>query len=159
MPLTPPTLADFLSHAELPSVENERRVEKLLQLSTDLLEIASGLDTEPATGTLASRIALEGKLAMAHALWARSADREEMYSPYSSERLGSYSYNRAQRDILQGLPTGVFEFDLATSYLKGEIDDEMLHEVWSTSTRVFLPEVESWEPPLPWYGGLGVGRG
>ncbi len=153
MSLSVPTLAEWLDHADLPSVENERLVERLLQTATDLLQVHSGVEEEPAAGTLASRIAQEAKLALAHALYVRSPDREAALSSFASERLGSFSYTKASRDILQqGFPTGVWLYDTGVIYLRGELSDEMLREVWGTSSKVFLPEVESWEPTPPWHG-------
>lgn len=159
MSLSVPTIAEWLDHAQLPSVEDERHVERLLQTATDLLQVHSGVEEEPAAGTVASRIALEGKCALAHALYVRAPDLETIYSPYSSERLGSYAWNRAQKDILSGeFPTGVFWFDRAVEVLRGEITDDELKDLWHSGEAVFSTD-GGWEEATPWHGGLGPGVG
>lgn len=146
--LTPPTLADLLTFSRWPSSEDERRDEDALRRATDLMEVASSVDEDPAPGTTESRILRDGVLAMAHAMIVRQPDEATIASPYSSEKIGSWSYQKAQNDVLRGLPTGIWAFDVAVSFLRGD-------EVDHSSEAVFAEE--SFEPAPPWHGGLGPG--
>ena len=94
-------------------------VEDALQRATDLMEAATNLHEDP-EDELAFRIMTTGILAMSHAIFVTGGeDREALYSPYSSERMGSYSYSKMMQAVQENRPTGVPEFDFAVSYLLG----------------------------------------
>ena len=95
--------------------------EDSLQRATDLMQIATGLTEDPELDDdgLAIRVMTTGILAMAHFIYAGSFERSAMYSPFQSERIGSYSYSKLVTAVQTNQPTGVPEFDFAVQYLRG----------------------------------------
>jgi hypothetical protein len=119
--LTPPSTDDLLIHMRRtdPFDTNEEEwAEDSLQRATDLAQIATGVEDDP-TDELAARIMQVGVLAMGHAIFVSSLDRDELYSPFSSERIGSYSYSKAQQAVSASAATGVPEFDQMVRYFAG----------------------------------------
>jgi hypothetical protein len=115
------------------NIETLANIDALLEQATDLMFIAVGLTEDPVDAQ-ELRITQNGILAMAEALARTQETRAEGFGPFSSERIGSYSYTKLAQSIKQGQPTGVFWFDQARDYWysKGETD---LPE--TTSTKVF----------------------
>ncbi len=162
MALSVPTLSEWIIHTNTRTVEDERYTEHLLQLATDLMAAATGLEADPPTAGYTYRLMRQGILAMAHALSIRNDMREELFSPYSSERLGSYSYQKATKDILTGEPTGVFLFDLAVNHIREEYLDDFPSNVWHSSEQVFRQfdwATVDRPPPWPQYYGPEYGTG
>lgn len=124
MALTVPSSSDFLLFKNLDEFESdddERFAPVVLQQATDLMTIATGLRTDPEDAT-DLRIMDMGILAMAEALEARAPDRSREYSRFSSERLGSYSYQKAASAAANQEPTGVDLFDAAVRHLvRGQV--------------------------------------
>lgn len=105
------------------SIETEW-AEYALQHATDLAEVGTGWSETP-TNELHARLLNVGILSMAHMLYVTGGeDREALYSPYSSERLGSYSYTKAQSAVTSGKPTGVPEFDYIVDLARSLDTDE-----------------------------------
>jgi hypothetical protein len=97
-------------------------VEDALQRATDLMQIATGLTEDP-TDELDLRFMVVGILAQAHAIFVTGGeDREALYSPFSSERIGSYSYSKAMQAVRLGQDTGIPEFDNAVAHLRVSTD-------------------------------------
>jgi hypothetical protein len=94
--------------------------EDALQRATDLARIATGLTEDPVgpddDPDFPQRILTQGILAMAYAIEVRSDDADEFYSPFTSERLGSYSYSKAMQAVREGSATGVPWFDEMVAY-------------------------------------------
>lgn len=96
----------------------EEYADTLLTRATDLFYMATGLVADPEDDT-DLRIMKDGIVAMGHALYVQSRDKAAIYSPFSSERIGSYSYSKMAAAAQEGLKTGVEMFDLAVDYFAG----------------------------------------
>lgn len=150
MALTVPTTDDLLAHMNVEEwvpAEEEDFAELLLQQATDMMSAATGLTEDP-EDALALRIMRTGIVDLAFYLYARSEDREALYSPFSSERIGSYSYQKSQADqrIQSGIPVGAEMFDFAVAYLRGLLEEDNLGEVWYEGECVFTRKAS--EPAL-----------
>lgn len=66
-------------------------------------------------------LAIQGILSMADQFYLANQYREATASPFTSESIGSYNYNKAARQVSRGEDTGVMWFDLAVSRL-GQCD-------------------------------------
>jgi len=111
--LNPPgtdELAEFMAVSES---SLDPRSESMLQQATDLMAMATALEVYPATRC--GRMMRNGILDMAWALLVGLANRTEQYSPFNSERIGSYSYSKAVAAVLAGEATGVPMFDMAVA--------------------------------------------
>jgi hypothetical protein len=95
-----------------------------IQLAADLFVMATGL--VETTTDLEARIVRAAILDMAWAITARHEDREEEFSRFTGERLGSYSYNKAASYVKDGVSTGVTNFDLAVEYFKSLAAESVL---------------------------------
>lgn len=105
-----------------------------LQMAGDLLYIATGVTEDP-TDEYTLRILGWGLMDMAFKILITRENQTEIYGPYSSETIGSYSYSKqALSAIQQGLATGVEWFDLLVKLLNG-IAGNTVTSV--TSERVF----------------------
>lgn len=152
MSLTPPSSADLLVHmreSDWVDAEEEAYAAVALQQAADLMQIATGIDTDP-TDPLHLRVMKMGMLDMAWAILIQSEDKEESFSPYSSERIGSYSYQkRGPQDIIQG--SGVQWFDYAVNFFLslGEADGKGL--AWIETEQVFTRKADAPELDIPPY--------
>lgn len=140
-----------VSESELIAEYTEPAVEEALQLATDLMELASGVTEQPARGTLKARMANVGILAMAHYLLINFDDREAIYSPFSSERIGSYSYSKQQAAAAGGEATDVPLFNLAVEALV-----EVSNQIGTDSTEVFDPDHDFFSVPKVYYDPFGA---
>lgn len=112
-----------------------------LQQAGDLIYVATRVTTDP-TDEYVLRILGYGLMDMAFKILITKENQTEIYSPYSGETIGSYSYQKqALSQIQQGLATGVEWFDIAVKLLIGETDSAT---VSVTSEHVFTePYCES----------------
>lgn len=120
MPLTPPDTSELAFHMRVPAFTGQEALyaEDSLQRATDLAEIATGLHEDP-EDELAYRVLQNGILSMGHAIHVVSGDDSTaMYSPFSSERLGSYSYSKMQQSVQDRVGTGVPGFDAMARYFQ-----------------------------------------
>jgi hypothetical protein len=118
--------------------------EDSLQRATDLMEVATGVHEDP-EDELAYRIMQTGILSMGHAIYAVSGeDAEALYSPFQSERLGSYSYSKMQQAVADKGLTGVPAFDQAVKYFSG------LEQAAGGDSAAFgLTSEQVWKQPYP----------
>lgn len=88
-----------------------------LQDAADLLYVATGVTDDP-TDEYVLRLLSKGLMDMAFKILITKENQTEIYSPYSSETIGSYSYvKQALAAIQQGLMTGVEWFDIIVNLL------------------------------------------
>lgn len=91
-----------------------------LNLAADLLWLGTGLDTDPTDARL-SQLVQYAICDMAIYLYVTRDDIDAVYSPFQSERVGSYSYSKsyvqATKAVSKGESTGVPLFDMLVSYL------------------------------------------
>ena len=134
MALTVPTEDALLRHMHRTEDEEFTDDESdwaadVLQQATDMMAMAAPLTDDP-TDELTLRVVTLGILAMSYALWVRTGDREAMYAPFQSERIGSYSYSKAQiaQAAASGLPTGIAEFDIAVQRVRDENSTDWHHK-------------------------------
>lgn len=112
-----------------------------VQLAADLLTMATGILDDP-TDELSLRVITAGILSMAQALMIRSRDRSQEYNVFVSERIGSYSYSKAQGTAIQA--SGVPLFDTAVEFLRTTLGGGW-GSAWTSSENVFcqpLPPTE-----------------
>lgn len=153
MALTVPPITELetFKNEEVPS-SDEQSVTAHLQAATDLMELATGIHTDFEPGTLEARVMRRGILDLTWYIGTSMEDRDSLFSPFSSERIGSYSYSKAASAISMRGKTGVPFFDLAVDHLSGL--NESLAATYSQSEHVM--------PVLSWYGdrddstGFGV---
>jgi hypothetical protein len=109
MALVLPTPQDLVDYKEGPDDA------EALQRAGDLFTLATGITNTP-TDPLALRLIEAAILEMAWYLQTNHEDLEAEFSPFSSERIGSYSYSKMQQAAAQGIKTGVPAFDIAVAY-------------------------------------------
>lgn len=152
MALTPPSVEELENHAhyDVGSL-NVTWAGDVLQIATDLFQIATDVDATP-TDDLELRMYTLGVLAMAHALYVRFGDRDAIYSPFSSERLGSYSYSiREARSQGNPITTGVGFFDFVVNWFLSLNEDDEKRKVWSHSEKVFTDQNPDDFKRYDWY--------
>lgn len=123
------------------SFANEDWAEASLEQAADLFVIATGVDADPAT-PFERRLVQRAILSLAHYLIVTDEDREAAYSPFSSERIGSYSYSKSAQAVMEGNKLGVMWFDQAVQWFSNKIDDVEDPSPWTTSEWVFKPGYE-----------------
>lgn len=102
MPIEPttglkiPTLEEFATFKGYPSVDyfevEHSQLELFLNLSADLLILRTGLKKAPDPSTPLGRIVSYGIMDLAWFLGTSQDEWTSMFSPFSSERIGSYAY-------------------------------------------------------------------
>ena len=143
MALVPPNMFeyDIFVHGELP--DDEDWAVLALQQATDLFWLATGLAEYPSDPQY-SRIAKNAIMEMAQWLLVQDENKTEIFSPYNSERIGSYSYSklgRAENAIHKNEPLGLFWWDKAIS-LFYTADNSV---IWSVSEKVIPQPYEAHE--------------
>lgn len=126
MPLVLPTPEELDLH------KVEVTPEQALQRASDLFTIATGITDQP-SDLMEQRLVKQAILDMAWFLQDDHENFEAKTSPFSSERIGSYSYVKAQAQ--KKLETGVPGFDAAVQYFK----DQEESIITMDSEWVFLP--------------------
>lgn len=119
MALTVPTTGTLLKHMLRDSWEpgaEETYASDALILATDLMSLATGFEEDPGS-TRNLRLMTQGICAMAQALMVRRKDADIEYNRFSSERIGSFSYQKMQANAASGAATGVALFDAAVQAL------------------------------------------
>lgn len=101
--------------AELDALEEGLDETTAIQMAADLFTMATGVTDQP-TDPMQQRIIKYAILEMAWALTVRHEDMEAIFSPFSGERIGSYSYTKAINAVATGSKTGVPMFDRAVAY-------------------------------------------
>lgn len=109
MALSLPTPQQLQSHRE--GVDDA----EALQRASDLFRLATGVEDDP-TDPFEARLLRLALLDMAWSLQTIHDDMEEKFSPFSGERIGSYSYNKMQTAVNSREATGVPGFDSAVAY-------------------------------------------
>lgn len=112
MSLTLPSPLELQKHKE--GVSDAEALER----ASDLFRLATGVTTDP-TEPFERRLVRQALLDMAWYLQTIHEDLEEQFSPFTGERIGSYSYNKAQTAINAREATGVPGFDTAVAYFLG----------------------------------------
>jgi hypothetical protein len=113
MPLTLPSATDLQNYKEEVSDADA------LLWASDLFRLATGITTDP-TDEFELRLVKLAILEMAWAIQTKHEDLEESFSPFTSERIGSYSYSKAQQDVAEGRATGISAFDRAVLYFMAQ---------------------------------------
>lgn len=132
--------------------------EQAIQQAMDLLWLATEITEQPTDARIA-RIVNWGILDMAWALLIKTESKTESNSPFSGERIGSYSYQktrpvgsygRARQAISKGLMAGVEWFDTAVALLRNPDSEQN----WVTTEQVFThPYVEQiWGSGMAGFG-------
>lgn len=123
---------DTFSHDETAVFTGPQKVQAIDQASV-LLWMATKVDAFTGDETL-DKIIRWAVLDMAWSLLVKTENKTAMNSPFSSERIGSYSYSKALRQVQAGQGTGVEWFDVAVSLFLGEAGEGA---VWVATEHVF----------------------
>lgn len=125
--------------------------QEALQLAADLFTVATGV-TENPTDPMEARLVNYAVMEMAWYLQVNHEDLEAEFSPFSSERIGSYSYSKMTTAVQKGIATGVPAFDYAVAYFgaQGQPDGTVCG---TTTEWVFEQTGVPVIPPTPnaWY--------
>lgn len=154
-----PSAADLANWEGLDSVEDFdapiASVNFWLQAANDLLQLATGITKAPDPNTPLGRIAKFGIMDMAWFVGTSMEDRDEFFSPFSSERIGSYSYSKASANVRASLDTGVPFFDQAVKWLSGAVDADQHIGLAVTSENVFPRPQSRYRQQVEHLGPLG----
>lgn len=120
---TPPSIsqyAQFIQNPELSSDE-EAWAERGLRDGALLLSLATGISDDPKDAPT-QRLVANAIMDMAQYLTIQRENAPSLYTPFSSERIGSYAYDirmqTARYNQARGHPTGVMWFDMAVIQLQ-----------------------------------------
>ena len=121
MALTLPTVVDLALFQHEDAVENEDWANEALQLAADLFKFAGGpTEDDQLESAAETRLVNAAICDMAWFLLIDRDNREAIYSPFSSERIGSYSYSKVAAAVNGRQATGVAFFDQATDYFSSK---------------------------------------
>ena len=144
MALTPPAIdqletfkQETFDPAEYPAIEEH------LQAATDLMELATGIHEDFLANTLEYRVMLRGILDAAWYIGTALEDRDALFSPFSTERIGSYSYSKVANAAAMRVDAGIPFFDLAVKFFSGREGAPPMMVVASQNVM----------PDLDWYTG------
>lgn len=101
-----------------------------LSQAEDLFVLATALSELP-TDAMLLRVSRRGILEMAESIHEGQQYRSLRFAPFRSQNIGSYSYQLAERAVMQGIPTGIAWFDMAVRLLSA------VPEFSATSVAVF----------------------
>ena len=143
MALSPPSIDEYESfvHGEMP--EDDEWAEAALQQAADLFWLATSL-TEYPPDAQSVRMIKYAMMEMAQYLLVQDDNKTEIFSPYNSERIGSYSYSklaRADSKIQRNIPLGLFWWDKAVNMFA----TANLAAIWSVSEKVIPQPYEAHE--------------
>lgn len=143
--MTPPTVDELtvFRNEDAFTEDESAYVDLVLQMATDAVWIFTGMDQDPVDTRLA-RIVHNAIMGLALWLMAQDEDREAINSPFSSERIGSYSYSKMQQAVEQGGNTGIYWLDLLMSALR-RFDSPLEGAIMASSEKVFNPEGLTYE--------------
>lgn len=153
MALTVPTVTELenFKQEDIPD-EEVAGAQMHLQAATDLMELATGLSVDFPDGSLEQRVMTRGILDLAWYIGTSMEDRDAQFSPFASERIGSYSYSKAQTSIALYGKTGVPFFDLAVANLVGLSDVFGATGVALYAENVMPPIEYYYDRSNPYYG-------
>lgn len=129
------------------------RAQMFLDLSSQLLWLATGIDDDPTDARLLNLIKY-GMCDMAIYLYVTRDDIDANYAPFQSESIGSYryskgyvyssrSYTTATQAAAQGQQTGVPLFDAAVSYYTEQAYSEDGWDSNDTIPSLFLESLRA----------------
>lgn len=135
-----PSVEDFAAYKS-ETVESlgasSEEVSMHLRIAAALLILATGMRAVPDPLSPIGVIVRSAVLDMAWFIGTSMDDRDAMFSPFSSERIGSYSYSKASKAALSGSDTGVPFFDLALKYFGRDDEDGAAGMFLVSSESVF----------------------
>lgn len=134
MALTPPTVEDLGNFRNEPFADGPEttQAESVLQGATDAVWVHTGLEND-FEDVRKQRILKNAICDLSLWLLAQAEHRDEINSPFSGERIGSYSYQKMMQ-AKQGEETGIFWLDLLFQMLNNPED---ANTAWSSSEQVF----------------------
>lgn len=164
--LTPPTVAQYalFSGREFADVNDDgipdeedpevKAAEYKLQEATDAFFVLTALTEEPDDPQLA-RIYQYAVCDLARWLQDQFEVSEEINSPFTGERIGSYSYQKQQalKAAREGHETGIYWLDLALNLFRDMSGGGSMISV--SSEDVMYPDVSNYET-LRWMERHGV---
>lgn len=111
-------LQQFSGEAISALYTDEAYSEFAIQMSADWLFLATGLAGWPISG-FEQRLLTNAILQMAQALYLAQPFKNVLASPFASEKIGNYSYQKAAGAAANGMPIGLSWFDAAVQYFVG----------------------------------------
>jgi hypothetical protein len=134
MALTPPTVEELGTFRQLPFADGDEttQAESVLVQATDAVWVHTGLE-EYFADERKTRIVKNAIMDLTLWLMSQAEHRDEINSPFSGERIGSYSYQKMQQ-AQRGEETGIYWLDLLFTMLKAP---DGADEAWVSTEYVF----------------------
>lgn len=147
------------SPEDLGSYRESRSDADAIVQAGDLFTLATGIKETP-TDPFEGRLVRWAILDMAWYLTENHENREAEFSPFTSERIGSYSYQKMQQAVQAQADTGVSAFDAAVKYFTQTKEGVAETVIVSSSEWVFRPPFDphperhkqhpDWHDPSGW---------
>lgn len=113
-------------------------INKHLQLSAAMFLLASGMRKSPDWTSPLGHVIRAAILDMAWYIGTTKENQDEIFSPFSSERIGSYSYSKVTKAVQRGEDTGVPFFDMALKwFLESLLGEDASASFAASSEHVF----------------------
>lgn len=149
-----PTYEEFTAFRGADEAPEEADAVRFLEMAAVIIELNLGVTSYDRTTPL-GKLTFWAIMDLAWYLGTSMEDRDAMFSPFSSERIGSYSYSKAQRSASNGTALGVPFFDMLLDVLlkKDLVDAAAI--AWSNSSKLFETDAEEFKAdlhPEPWFG-------
>lgn len=142
-PLTPPTIPEYEQFTNEETADSDAGwITFMLQASTDAFWAFTGWTTYPTDERMA-RITRYAIMDLASWLLSQNEHRDEINSPFNSERIGSYSYSKMQR-AAQSQDSGIYWLDMLFRLLANQGADG-LGNSWVSAENIFNPEWITYE--------------
>lgn len=143
---TPQDLADWKGLDSVDELDAPiQSVQLHLRLAAAMFLLASEATQLPDPESPIGIILRSGVLDMAWYIGTSMEDRDAMFSPFSSERIGSYSYSKASRSAMAGEATGVPFFDMALQWFDRGSDADFAARFGLSSEHVFSQPFERYQ--------------
>ena len=137
MALPAPSLADLQTFkgGDPYDTSETSHIDMMLEQATLAVWLDTGLEDYP-TDTRAAQVVKYAIMDLTLWLLAQEESRDEINSPFSSERIGSYSYSKMQAARKDG-SSGIYWLDRLFQMLSGT--DGEASPAWAYSENVFSP--------------------
>lgn len=119
--LSLPATEDYAAFLDLSVAQLSSYHHEALTQGRDLMWLATQMVEDP-TDADELRLLHRGIMSVAEAMEVSKGYRSLSLSPFTSETIGSYSYEKLGSIVRRGVPIGLMWFDLAVSYFYTETD-------------------------------------
>jgi hypothetical protein len=143
MALSVPLVSDLLAFKQEQYDESlQVPMQTHLQIATDIMSLATGVTEDLPADTPLGRLFRIAILDLAWYIGTSLEERDAMFSPFSSERIGSYSYSKAMSAARTGASLGVPFFDMVVALIADSSVGDEAGSILLTTAQV-MPTVWS----------------